>query len=95
VKYAVAVRTLRGEVLVFPEYSEGEYLTAVSVAREQSRHSYWTEVREGDKVCVRYQNGYPSRGQSPEAWKNDRLSHLRRGGYSRSQTESGWDDQWP
>lgn len=81
-------------MLTFNNYGANEYLTAVAIAREQSRHVRWTEVRDEENdgaVRCRYRNGYPERGQDARVWREDRLSHQRYGAY----VPAGWDDQWP
>lgn len=73
-RYALAVGTHRGEVLLFPHYGEHEYLTAVSIARHQSNSSAWAEVRDDDGVRCRYACGRLVSGSDISAWRDDRLS---------------------
>lgn len=76
--YTLAVGTARGEVLTFPVFGTSEYFLALAVARDQSTHSAWAEVRAANgEVRVRYRGGHVT-SDSPEwAWQDDQLSHRR------------------
>lgn len=95
-RFTLAVGTERGEVLTFNEYGASEYLTAVAIAREQSRHVPWTEVRDEEDegaVRVRYQRGLPVRGQDARVWKEDKLATYRL--QPSSPHLEGWEAIWP
>lgn len=84
-RFTLAIRTDRGEVLEFNTFGRGEYLTAVAVAREQSRTKPWVEIwDESDdrKVRVRYINGFPMRGSPASCWRDHRMSYSRHPGWA-------------
>jgi hypothetical protein len=83
VRFTLAVKTHRGELLTFNTFGRSEYLTAVAIARHTSHSAEWVEVWDEDDnqaVLCRYKDGYPADGSPSRVWMDNTRSYQRHRG---------------
>lgn len=71
-RYSVVVKTYHGERLYFPYYTATERVTAMRVAKDQSRQSLSCSVEDGDRILITYVNGKAAGDVDPVVWDDAR-----------------------